>query len=186
MNLYDLEQFIGVAIACAGGVALFSPSPLRLLWLLAQRYRGIQLQGTRYQVGLAIHLLNTAISPGIPLYMVILWSKCGGGCANGLPLMFLLPVIWPLFFLGNRLLSKAEQQVDSQSMTQHVDAAVLDALEQYRADQPVTQSCPACLSQLVIRSSLQRDRQEVHISCKCGQATGTYALTLPPRQTLSQ
>jgi len=177
MNFSDVQQLFGLVPVFVGWVLLFCPSPLRLLWLLVQRSDGIQFQGSRYQAGLVIHLLSTVVSPGIPVVMLFIWSKCGAGCANGLPLMFLLPVIWPLFFLGNWLLSKAERLDEIQSKQSQVDAAVLDALEQYRADRTVTKTCPACLSQLKLWSSQQRDGQEILVTCKCGKANGTYKFT---------
>lgn len=66
------------------------------------------------------------------------------------------------------------------------DAAVLDALRLYRADQPVTQSCPACQSRLALRSSQQRKMQEVHVSCECGKANGTYTFTLPEARPIGE
>jgi len=66
------------------------------------------------------------------------------------------------------------------------DAAVLNALRLYRAGQPVTQSCPACQSQLELRSSQQRETQEVHVSCKCGKANGTYKFTLPEARPIGE
>ena len=179
----DSQTFVENALASVLLIAIFCPSPLRLLWLYIQRYRGTQFHGTQYEIGLVIHLINSVLSPGLPVYMFFQWSKCGPGCGSGVVLIFFLPVIWALFFWGNWKLSHSKGPPEPPSNQPQVNAAVLAALEQVREGQPVTQLCPACLSQVTIKSSLQGDAQQMVASCKCGMADGTYEFSSSTQQS---
>ena len=93
-------------------IALFCPGPLALAWLLRQTLLGVRYaSGRNRTLGLVFLGLSTLMSPGLPAYIASGSVDCGGGgCVNGLVLLFLLPFIWAFFGLGSLLLAKAKIQ----------------------------------------------------------------------------
>jgi hypothetical protein len=94
-------------------VLLTCPSVLALLWIAwrswraRQRGRSAYLMTQDFRHGVAFHFIGAAITPGIPLYLMYEWSKCAGGCASGLALVFILPFGWLFFALALWVLRKA-------------------------------------------------------------------------------
>ncbi|TFW72953.1 hypothetical protein C3Y98_00920 [Methylotenera oryzisoli] len=86
---------------------MLCPSLIKLIVLGFKRVRGLKINNENYKTGVTIHVINTFVSPGFPLYLFFKASQCGPGCGSGIVFIFLLPITYGLFFFANSYIEKA-------------------------------------------------------------------------------
>lgn len=89
-------------------VALFCPSLLGLGIAAWRRCRqSVDPSHEDFTPGVALHVLNLALSPGVPVYLFHEDAKIGGGSAGGLLSFLIVPIAWTLFFQAEKLIRRA-------------------------------------------------------------------------------
>lgn len=94
---------------------ILCPSLIKLIALGFKRLRGLKINNEYYKTGVTIHVINTFVSPGFPLYLFFKASQCGPGCGSGVVFIVLLPITYGLFIFGNSYISKAIRESNEQS-----------------------------------------------------------------------
>jgi hypothetical protein len=95
-------------VAGARLIALFCPALLGFAIAIYKAKLGsVDATHSSFKSGMAEHVCNALLSPGVPAYLLYVDTHTGGGSMASLLSLPIIPVTWVLFFIGNKWVSKS-------------------------------------------------------------------------------
>lgn len=104
-----IDTIIFYVFTIVVALMFFGPSSIALLLLYRKKRRQKVAQPNELSKAIACHTFGALLSPGLPIaYFAFVSATCGGGgCGSGVWIILLMPVVWPLWWVGWRASERA-------------------------------------------------------------------------------